>query len=709
MNTRKNALDQAIDIAGSYVQEQNRVLGDEPNGLGKYKNQGTGTLTFGAPLAGTQNITGMTGMVATDVGRYFKVASGPVDPNNIGSFVITVVTGDGDIDVTNAGGSAEAGVPNCVWEVIGSSNLTFGAPAAGIQTITGLVGMTPGSAGRFLQVVSGPSVAGDIGTFLIVTYNSATSVDVVNTGGGADGPHSSLWNEREPYTLEDDINFERTDRRLIKGTASFSSAIPTYARPTDLATSVDANLTNIATKTTDAKALCVNAAFAGQTVATGNTHKTLVSTAGALKHAGANDRTGVPIWDGADAGDWDATYVEIIDPATGVGLKVHAIGAQHDWRIFGRTRAGAGGVAALGTITTDLQNTFIDGDLFVLNDGTALGAVTYYFDVTGGYSPGGGYNANKRRLNVSADVTANDIRDTIIAAINLAGNTQAITAASGGAGLVNLTNDNVGAQGNQTSTFTVVGPSLFAITGMAGGTMGFSPYSVDVEFRSVAPGAALSTSVAYTWEATQPTLIDLYYGYRKRLDLFGDTDLRTTLVNGLIGDAGVQQEIDDILETIGTGPGNTSLAGLLTPATNYWIWSDLPDATPSVVEALNTINDQVGVRNWTGGILTPGDTITDALQDLSDAIGSATFERVIERLASNAPSGTSHLLPGAKTYHIGTADGQSMFVYWRGLLRDPGTVVAGDDYGETNQSHITPYSTINQHDHINYIIYQPGP
>lgn len=706
--TRKNALDQELDVKGSLSQYQERILADEPAGLGCYDNQGTTALSFAAAIAGTQNITGMSGMIAADVGRYFNVVSGPTNAVNIGSFIITAVNTASDIDVTNAAGVLEGPVSS-VWKITGSDNLTFGAPAAGIQNITGVTGAAANWIGRFLQVVSGPA-AGNIGTFLIVAYNGAGDIDVVNAAGAAGGPTACIWNTRLPYSLEDDLNFERTDRRLIKGTASFASTLPTYNRPTDLATDVPCNLTEINEHTTDAMALCVNRKFENQTVAATNTHVTMVDTSGSLKHAGANDRTGVPIQDGADAANLEACYVEIINPATETSLEVQAAGPQHGWRIFGYTRAGAGGVAAAGQIDTDLQNTFINGDLFTMHDGTALGVVTYYFDVTGAYVPPGGYGLNKIRLNVSADVTATDIRDTIIAAIN--GSTQAITAAIVDADSLSVTNDNIGAQGNQTMTKTVVGPSAFAVTGLTGGTMSLSPYSVDVEFRCVAPGAPLSTSVAYTWEATppMPTTIDLFYGYRSRLDQFADTDLRTVLTNGLVGDATLQSEIDDILTTVGTVKGDTSLTGLLTPDTNYYVWSDLPDATPSVVEALNTINTQIGDRDYDAPgdtIITDGETITDSLQALADAIAGATVERIIERLAVNVPAGTYHLLPGGKTYTPSGPPyyGQNMWVFWRGVLRDPGLVVDGDDYEETDGTHITNYYIINQNDHINYMIY----
>lgn len=181
-------------------------------------------------------------------------------------------------------------------------------------TITGLTGMTSASVGRFLTI-GGASNASNNGTFLIIAYNSSTSVNVSNGLGVASDPSSGsiIWTEREPYRLEDDINYIRSDRKLIKGTTNWYDAVPTYTRPTATSTNVPANLTNIAGKTTDAVAYVVNRAFYGQTVAATNTQVTVSST-GNLKHADNTDRTGVPVFDtGPFASDWQSCYVHIVD------------------------------------------------------------------------------------------------------------------------------------------------------------------------------------------------------------------------------------------------------------------------------------------------------------------------------------------------------------------------------------------------------------
>lgn len=453
--------------------------------------------------------------------------------------------------------------------------------ASGIITMTGLTGMTVQSVGRFLEVW-GASTPANNGTFLIVEFVSATSVKYSNSVGvapDANNPNIS-WQERSPYTLEDDVNFSRTDRALIKG-VSHTAAIPTYERPTAVGTPVPTNLANIANKTTDAKALVRNRKFEDVTVAATNTFVTLAD-AGNLPHADAVDRTGIPIHDGADAGNHEATYVEIVEPGTESALEVQAAGPQEGWRIFGRTRAGAA----------------------------------------------------------------------------------------------------------------------------------TEPDEVEVEFRCVEKGADLSTSVAYTWEAGQPTTVDMFIGVRERLDNLSEVALRTVLSSGVSSNADLSQDIKDIRQTIDESfaDGATSLVGLLTNLTNYFTFSDLPDATPSVVEALNTINEQIGDRTYSapGSVLiNNGETITASLQNLADAIQASNIVRTVERVTVDIEAGTSHTLPGGQSYTLdGTDNGVNLWVFWRGLLRDPGPVADYNDYDETSTTAITPYTKIKAGDHINYFILQ---
>lgn len=499
---RQNALDQALDIAGSLLQVQTMTESEEPAG-------------YGAPIAG------------------------------------------------------QAGVA-----------ATISAFSGGISTITGLTGMTAQSVGRFLTM-SGAANAGNNGTFLIITFSSATSVTISNPAGVAPDANSGslVWAERNPYRLEDDINYIRTDRKLIKGTTNWYDAIPTYTRPTATGTPVSANITNIAGKTTDAIAYIVNRAFFGQAVASTNTLVTVTSTSN-FKHADATDRTGVPVFDaGPFLGDYTSCYVHIVDGAA---------------------------------------------------DGYAGSELTVL----------AGANAGQR---------------------------------------------------------------IFGVTFNGAST---SPNSVEVRFFSAPFNVDYTVSPnAYTWEAGQPTTINLLYGYNERLDQLDVNALRTIPSLGILTDASLTNKLNNLQHVVGVTDGYTNLLGFLTNTTANYTFFNLPDATPTVVEALNTINTQIGNRTYTGSVLTSGQTIVASLQALSNAIASGTMVRVIERLASDITANTAHTLPGGNVYILdGTDNGRFLWLYTRGILRDPGLVAAGNDYAETSTTSITFYALQRAGDHINYFI-----
>lgn len=67
------------------------------------------------------------------------------------------------------------------------------------------------------------------------------------------------------------------------------------------------------------------------------------------------------------------------------------------------------------------------------------------------------------------------------------------------------------------------------------GAFGTDGLAIEVEFRSVPFGQTLSSSVPYIWEVEQTDTVDMYFGFRERLDQVEDTYLRTEWVNGLFG------------------------------------------------------------------------------------------------------------------------------------------------------------------------------
>jgi phage tail sheath protein FI len=143
---------------------------------------------------------------------------------------------------------------------------------------------------------------------------------------------------------------------------------------------------------------------------------------------------------------------------------------------------GAGLSTATGSITTVAFAALIDGETFTLDDGVNPAVVFEFDTVPDGVIPG------NRTVDVSADVTADDVRDRIILAVNAA-NTAGIlniTAANGGVGLVSLTNTVEGAVGN-VAILETVADGGFSVTGMVGGvdsTIDYGDGSYDITFET---------------------------------------------------------------------------------------------------------------------------------------------------------------------------------------------------------------------------------
>lgn len=212
--------------------------------------------------------------------------------------------------------------------------------SSGLVTVDGLTGMTTNSDGRFLTI-SGAATPANNGTFEIVAFLSPTSVQIRNASATVpDGYNGGIsWIERNGYMLEDDLNYARTDRKLIKGTPNWYDDAPTYTRPTATGTQVPTNLTNISGKTTDATGFIIEKIFYGVSVNIGDSFVT-ISSVGNLKHSDTVDLTGVPVFDAAPfTGNYNSCYVKIADGYSDNLLQVLA-GPHAGEVIYGITNGG---------------------------------------------------------------------------------------------------------------------------------------------------------------------------------------------------------------------------------------------------------------------------------------------------------------------------------------------------------------------------------
>jgi hypothetical protein len=600
----------------------------------------------------------------------------------------------------------------------------------GIQTATVAgASFTASMVGKFVTVASATNGAND-GTFLC-TGQAGTTISYVNASGVVEANTSATFDVFAPYSIWDDQAFNRTDRKNIKGTAQHYTDVPTYERPSAIGTDVDANLTNLAGKTADALTTVMSVKQAGiklrpsiadgdgsvlasdETFSTTNYHFTAddlnsfitltdgtatgasgtyriktVTDGGELEldglaptgagtvtwvlegdlkgilssrsYADAVDRRGIPIADSGayDAANYDATFVDVIDPVSG-GRPVENDGDPIYARSFGDEK--------------DPNNT-----------GTNE-ATRFFVQLITGVNTGAASDS-------SLEATAKSG-----SAASLTGGGGAVT------GLTGMTDQDIG---KYMSLWNLAADEAghFQILSVQSATA----VTVDATLTADASGAV-------EWQVSRhPDTWDFYNGDRYRNDELPETAHRTTLIGGIQADAEITLDIAQIREFIGAADGDTTPD--LDNTGNYFPFSDLANASDTdLEEVVNVLNQEIGNRTYTGTILTDGLTVTEALQELADAISGSSITRVIERLSAAVTKNTAHSLPGTNAYTVdGTYNGANMFVTWRKQWRDPGpNTVQSNDYEETSggtpgvtAGQITPYETIKAGDSINYMILQ---
>jgi len=234
--------------------------------------------------------------------------------------------------------------------------------------------------------------------------------------------------------------------------------------------------------------------------------------------------------------------------------------------------------------------------------------------------------------------------------------------------------------------------TVFGITKSGSST---SPNSVEIHFYEVAPGANIATaSAAFTWAVGMPTTINAAYGYNYRMDQLPEAAFRRIMTLGIMSDADLRNDIDKLQTAVGVPDEVTHIGAQLTNKTSNYPFFAL-GATPSVVNALQVLNDATGNLTFTGAILNAGPyTVTSALQALASAIVGSQIIRVTERVTADIAPNTTHTIPvGVQGYGFDNS-GTKLFVYVRGILQDAGIVANKDQYQEVSDTQLKFYAAI---------------
>jgi hypothetical protein len=590
--------------------------------------------------------------------------------------------------------------------------------------------------GKFVTIASATNPANN-GTFF-VTAQAGTTISYVNAAGVVEANTSATFDVFSPYSAADNVDFNATDRKDIKGTASHTTAVPTYVRPSAIGTSVPANLTNIAGNTLDAKAEVIDVKNAGillrPSITDGDatlaiSDETFVTTGFHFK-AGDLDSF-ITISGSTDA---DGTY-RIKAVTDGQTLELDGLASataegsitwvlEGDLKGYLTSRGYADAVDRRGIPIADSgaeDETVYDATFVDIIDPIANGGpVEEDGDPIFGRSFGDGADPNNTGTNEATRAFV-QLYTGVNSGAAVASLLEAISGRSGSA--ASLTGGNTNVTGLTGMTAQDIGRYL-TVWNLAADEADHRRIASVVSATEVTLDGANFTadaSGAVNWQVSRhPGSWDFYTPDRYRKDELSETAHRTTLIGGIVADAELTLDIAQIREFIGAADGDTTPT--LTNTGADYPFSDLPNpADTSLEEAVNILNQETGNRDYSAGAianvsgLADGQTITASIEALALAIGASNVTRVIERLSAPIAKNAVHDMPAGASYTVdATNHGRNMWVFWRKLLRDPGpNTTQSNDYDETSGAgggggvgQITPYESIKAGDSINYLILQ---
>jgi len=603
------------------------------------------------------------------------------------------------------------------------------APVSNEQTLTDSgATFVAADIGRFI-VISGATNGGNNGTFLVTEFVDVNNIKILNSSGVVE-TSSFSWDIREPYMIGDDINFARTDRKLIKGTTNYYDAVPTYERPTAIGTDVDANLTNLAGKTADALTTVRNVkqegiklrpsitdgdatlAIGDETFTTTNYHFTSDDLNSFITISGSTDADGTYRIKTVTSGN--TLELDGLNSATAEGTITWVLEADLKGVLSSRKYADAANRIGLPIADSgEYDETNYDATYTMVANGVSGGGSPQEEDGDGIYGRMFGDEKDPNNTTSNEDtrffvqlVTGDNDGTAVDSSL------EAISGRSGAAASLAGSNTNVsGLSGMVTEDIG----RYISIWNLAADEAGHYLITAVVSATEVTVSRGSSftadASGAINWQVSRhPDTWDFYNGDRYRNDQLDEAWARTLLVGGLVSGSEVTGAIDDLREFVGAAAGDTTPG--LTNTGNYYTFSDLANpADTSLEEAVNVINQEIGSRDYSAGAianvsgLADGQDITASIEAIALAIGASSVTRTIERLAAAIPKNTAYTIPVTYTLD-GTGNGRNLWVFVRGVLQDPGTKAAGDNYAETSTTQLTFYKLVSSGDHINYFLLQ---
>jgi hypothetical protein len=196
----------------------------------------------------------------------------------------------------------------------------------------------------------------------------------------------------------------------------------------------------------------------------------------------------------------------------------------------------------------------------------------------------------------------------------------------------------------------------------------------------------------HDWESggtpddNDPTAIYLQVPNRQRLDQLDETCRRKVLQGGILSDAEIVHDINQLNEYTGRSDGETDATW--TNDGNYY---PLQGCATNLEAGINCLNDGIGDRDYSTALesfgCTDGDTITAALNCIADELADITLDRHVYLATATIPKfGTLAItsFSGAPASYELSAIGANCLLFMRGVLWHVGDIAAKGQYEEND-------------------------
>lgn len=537
-------------------------------------------------------------------------------------------------------------------------------------TVTGATPFSSSSVGDFILTEQATNATND-GVYIIITYTSSTVVGLERVDGGSnpiDEAQGTMdWYYGLRASTQSDQNCTRTDRGEIKHgdsdqitTDRHQAPLPEYERPDAVGTKVKASLWNISGQ--DGKNDGVQATWPAHTYGVTLDAKAEIceikfsdiNMSEALAGDSASSTTS------ATSTLTAASPVFTTDTYDGRVLTLSTAGADNgDWYIYDRTDASnvvLKKVSDNSDLTTDISGTVT---WVMLGDRVILPTSTEYADATDttGIPVVDGYDSTRKGATWAFVVEAGENKGFV-----------------------------------SSDDKPVYGHTYAASEG-------------DTVLLRFFKGNSNTVADPHTWEADDPTSIDIQISNRMRKDEVPEDCRRVIFAGGVLSDAELVNDINELNGYTGRVDGEDA-----TTWTNEGNYYSLQGVDHNLEAGVNANNNAIGDRDWVTYIEGLGGTDGDDLTTIINLLANEIAKQSIDRYTYAGPTVNAYgdlLLSnftGAPASYLKSTNGTNAWLFARGNLWKVGTVAnkgqytEGPDIGGGAASKFIPNSKIDDND-----------